>query len=761
MKIRDLPIARKLGLLLAFNTALAVLAIALVFTIGTGISRYQDAQDQLLAMAEVMGENSRAALAFSDRQGAAVVLQSLRAKQEISAATVSGASGIAFAQVDFSARHAHVDGALESVVNALFPATLSVSHEIVDGGSVIGRIDLTAHLYHAWVDLLRSLVFMAVIGVGLSALAAYFGLRLRSFVIDPLLSLASVSHRVSESQDYSLRATKLGKDEVGALVDDFNHMLSEIQARDEALREERASLEQRVEQRTADLKLAMEEATRANRVKSEFLSTVSHELRTPLTAIAGSIGLLAGGALGALPEQVLRLLQIAQKNGQRLAFLINDLLDVEKLMAGKLHFDMQPQALMPLLDQALTDNQAYAEQFGVRLVQTHRLEGVQIEVDAQRLQQVLANLLSNAAKFSPEGGQVELGVQRLGNLVRVEVTDHGPGIADAFRARIFEKFSQADATDTRQKGGTGLGLAITRELVERMGGCIGFESEEGRGACFYFELPVWRDTLYDSVPSPLVPLSADAPRVLLVEDDPDAARMLSRMLGRVGYRVDHAVDGAQALVSARRSDCAAVVMELKPSDGARDMTGAELIRQLRRQPETARLPLVVLSSRIEQGREALGGDIAGIEWLSKPFDQVRLASMLDSVMASHHPRHLRVLHVEDDAQQHQMVLNMADGRFDFELATTLREARARVALERFDVVVLDLTLPDASGWDLLPDIRAQQPDARVVVLTGGDLTVDDTRRVDAVLQKTRVSPRELVEAISARLPRASRQGDAS
>lgn len=236
------------------------------------------------------------------------------------------------------------------------------------------------------------------------------------------------------------------------------------------------------------------EHKRAERMKSEFVSTVSHELRTPLTSISGALGLINGGVLGALPEQAQQMVDIAYKNSQRLSYLINDLLDMEKLMAGKMQFDMAAQALMPLVERALADNQTYADARGVQFHLVSGADKVVVNVDPQRLQQVMANLLSNAAKFSPEQDTVEVAVTRRDGCVRVEVKDHGPGIPDEFRARIFEKFSQADASDTRQKGGSGLGLAITRELVERMGGTIGFESVEGLGTCFFFELPVHQES---------------------------------------------------------------------------------------------------------------------------------------------------------------------------------------------------------------------------------------------------------------------------
>jgi len=223
------------------------------------------------------------------------------------------------------------------------------------------------------------------------------------------------------------------------------------------------------------------------RMKSEFISTVSHELRTPLTSISGALGLIASNVLGELPEKAKGMLDIAYKNSQRLSFLINDLLDMEKLLAGKMPFDCSSQAVLPLVQQAITEISSYADKYSVKLTLNDKSAGAFIDVDGFRLQQVLHNFLSNAAKYSPPHSVVEIDLMLHGEWLRISVRDHGPGIADEFKAHMFQKFSQADSSDSRQKGGTGLGLAISKELVERMDGRIGFESELGQGACFFAE----------------------------------------------------------------------------------------------------------------------------------------------------------------------------------------------------------------------------------------------------------------------------------
>lgn len=231
------------------------------------------------------------------------------------------------------------------------------------------------------------------------------------------------------------------------------------------------------------------ERKQVERLKSEFISVVSHELRTPLTSIRGSLGLLAGGALGELPQAAYELVTIAGRNSERLLALINDILDIEKMQSGSLKFRFAAVDIVPVVLQAVEANRGYAEQFGVRYVFRSEIDSATVCVDTDRLNQVMTNLLSNAAKFSAQASIVEIEVSAVRSGVRIAVRDHGAGIPEEFRPWVFEKFSQADSSDTRHKAGTGLGMHITRSLVEKMHGSIDFETETGVGTTFFITLP--------------------------------------------------------------------------------------------------------------------------------------------------------------------------------------------------------------------------------------------------------------------------------
>jgi signal transduction histidine kinase len=278
------------------------------------------------------------------------------------------------------------------------------------------------------------------------------------------------------------------------------------------------------------------ERKRLERMKDEFVSALSHELRTPLTSISASLGLLVGKAAGDLPEPVAHLIAIAHTNSQRLVRLVNDILDIEKMNSGQTVFNFERVEVRPQVEQAIESNFGFAESHGVRI----RLECADpiddVRADSDRLTQVITNLLSNAIKYSPADGEVVVAIESGTDVIRISVRDHGPGIPAEFKPRIFERFAQADVTNSRQKGGTGLGLNIVKQIVDRLGGVVGYADAPGGGTVFQFELPCWGN---------VASVAADpdaqvaALRILLCDHEPNAALALSEQLRKIKHAPIH------------------------------------------------------------------------------------------------------------------------------------------------------------------------------------------------------------------------------
>jgi PAS domain S-box-containing protein len=253
------------------------------------------------------------------------------------------------------------------------------------------------------------------------------------------------------------------------------------------------------------------ERKRIDRLKSEFVATVSHELRTPLTSIAGSLRLLESGAIGGLTDPVDRLVRIAFDNSLRLTRLVDDILDIQKLEAGKVSFHLRRTDVKALVMQAIEANTAYADTFNVKVRLDEDADDAAVDADPDRLMQVLMNLLSNAVKFSPDGEEVSVAIRGGEDRVQIAVRDRGDGIPEEFRSCIFEKFAQADGTDARRRGGSGLGLSIVRQIVTRLGGTICYEAAPGGGTIFIVDLPLWQDIAEDDAgPTPSPSDASDA-----------------------------------------------------------------------------------------------------------------------------------------------------------------------------------------------------------------------------------------------------------
>jgi PAS domain S-box-containing protein len=487
------------------------------------------------------------------------------------------------------------------------------------------------------------------------------------------------------------------------------------------------------------------ERIRNDRLKDEFVSTVSHELRTPLTSIAGSLGLLIGGAAGKLPEAAMRLIGIAQTNSQRLVRLINDILDIEKIESGQVVFNFKRLEARTLVEQVIEANRGYADGFGVRMQLKSGSDTAEVYADPDRLVQVITNLLSNAIKFSTRQGEVLIAIEKRSDVVRISVRDHGPGIPLEFRPRIFDKFAQADASDARQKSGTGLGLSIVKQIVERLGGEVGFEDAVGGGTAFNVDLPAWDCVANRTIDADYRPHDI---RILLCEDDPETAAALREGLHPVGFSTDFAHSPSDAITRAGEASYSAIVVDLELPGG----DGVGLVRRLREQPEVYRTPIVVMSTDRNWEKNGNASNLNVRDWIAKPVNIDHLAQILDGAVAHTPDGRPHILHVEDDGDVLDLVADILSPTASVTSVASIEEARRALLMQQFDLAVLDMNVGSASGLELLPALRRQDgAPIPVIIFSAHSANLAANPQVEANLEKSRASLDGLVAAVHDRL----------
>jgi PAS domain S-box-containing protein len=477
------------------------------------------------------------------------------------------------------------------------------------------------------------------------------------------------------------------------------------------------------------------ENMKLERLKTDFISTVSHELRTPLTSVNGSLDLLLSGAAGELPPKAQKLLGIAVKNNKRLIALVNDLLDMEKLSQGKLAFKPEFVSSQALMQNAIESNFPFAELYKVSL-RLGKIQDVRLYIDADRIQQVLANLISNAAKFSPADSDVLIHSQLKPHVIRIAVTDQGRGLTAEQISKLFERFSQLDNSSNKEQPGSGLGLAISREIMVQSGGQIGVESEPGVGSSFWIELPL--------AEKPVLPVQKK--RILVVEDDADTAFTLKELLQASGYDADvaHEVKQAWLLLQQRQYDLVTLDLNLNGE------SGGEFFLKLRDTTDFSKLPVLVVSAFIEQGKLLLNAIAHTVDWLEKPVNTDLLSTKIEYLLSQSGTRltSARILHVEDDDDIVSIMQMQLECKFHYHHAGNLAEARAKLRSNRYDLVLLDIGLPDGNGWLLIPDLQLYHAKVPVIVFSAQDVSVNQKNQATAVFGKTKVEPSALVEQIS-------------